>query len=77
MYVINISVPDHKSHIYIPTRLVVGCGEQAIGVNAMLQAHGIDGEVVEVDHAPERSDDEKQRAVQLMALLFAPVAGSA
>lgn len=77
MFVINASVPDYAAHIHVPTRLVIGCADQAHGVQEMLRAYGIDGEVIEVDTVPERSKDEQERAGRLMALLYAPAEGSA
>jgi hypothetical protein len=77
MFIINASVPDHAANIHVPTRIVVGCGEQAIAVNALLQQCGIEGEVKEVDVAPMRSSEEMLRAQRLMALLFVPAYGNA
>lgn len=78
MYIIHVSIPDHTSKIYEPTRLIVGCGDQVHAITAMCQAAGIDvGEVQQTDSLPKRDQAELNRAERLLALLFMPAQGNA
>lgn len=77
MFVIKTFVPDYSSKIYLPTRFVVGCADQAQFVGQSLINSGFSIDVEEVAQAPERSLEETQRAVNVLELLFQPAQGNA
>jgi hypothetical protein len=77
MFIVNVAIPDPASKIYTPTRLVIGCGDQAEMIGDMLHKCGMHTEVNEVVGIPERGDDEIKRASELMVLLFAQNGGHA
>lgn len=76
MYIVNVAVPVPSSKIYVPTRLVIGCEDQAKEAADLLERCGVHAEVSKVDVVPERSADEKRRAQELMVLLYVPAPNS-
>ena len=77
MFVINTSIPDPHAKVYQSTRLVIGCEDHAAAAFEALRNCGYYVDISEVVEAPERPEDERKRAAELLTLLFTPAMGNA